>query len=564
MDCKNVYPKKTDGMINHLEIFPQELHIFWNADFDKSAVESKTFPDENETQSSNVKMQSIFHAMWLRDNDQGPLSRHPGNGQRLFNIVDIPEDLYIKSAVLVANDQDSHIIKREGVSIQFGSMDGDYSFEAVFGVEFLQSHDYCNNITLSYNSWEAELLMSKIKLSGETNINGHFRKSESLANSGIKHWDKNYFQDLHEENDHVENSFTNSSFKNGLKFHNYEKLKLLNTEWRKDYSFMNTDDAKARSLNDRRSKFRPLFDFLKDFVEYGFMLLEGIPVKDGELLKIPSLFDGYVRETNYGPLFDVRAKKNPNNLAFTNLKVTPHTDNPYRNPVPSIQILHCLKNECEGGKSGLVDGFWAAEKIRRMSYDIDTVGKGSDSQKVNYFQLLSSNYIPYEYHNPSYIQLEQNDEQENRQRDRAKSQRYSYDQQCARLRHRQPVIEVDDRGKVVAVSFNNRSASAFDFQSCDTTGKSIMPAYYKAYRKMAEILFHDEMQLNIKLKPGQAMIFDNRRVLHARTSFSMDSTKSPNEEDSPRHFQGCYSDKDAVFSKYLLMKENLGLDTILN
>ena len=101
MDCKNVYPKKTGGMINHLEIFPQELHIFWNADFDKSAVESKAFPDENETQSSNVKTKSIFHAMWLRDNDQGPLSRHPGNGQRLFNIVDILNYFHLKIKLLL-------------------------------------------------------------------------------------------------------------------------------------------------------------------------------------------------------------------------------------------------------------------------------------------------------------------------------------------------------------------------------------------------------------------------------------------------------------------------------
>ena len=69
------------------------------------------------------------------------------------------------------------------------------------------------------------------------------------------------------------------------------------------------------------------------------------------------------------------------------------------------------------------------------------------------------------------------------------------------------------------------------------------------------------MQLNIKLKPGQAMIFDNRRVLHARTSFSLDSNQSLDEEYSPRHFQGCYSDKDAIFSKYLLMIENLEYDT---
>ena len=54
------------------------------------------------------------------------------------------------------------------------------------------------------------------------------------------------------------------------------------------------------------------------------------------------------------------------------------------------------------------------------------------------------------------------------------------------------------------------------------------------------------------------MIFDNRRVLHARTGFSIKPAESSENEEAPRHFQGCYSDKDAVFSKYLLMKKEFG------
>ena len=91
-----------------------------------------------------------------------------------------------------------------------------------------------------------------------------------------------------------------------------------------------------------------------------------------------------------------------------------------------------------------------------------------------------------------------------------------------------------------------------------------MPAFYKAYRKFAQTIFDDKMQLNIKLQPGQAMIFDNRRVLHARTSFSFGSSEMSENEYSPRHFQGCYADKDAVYSKYLLMREELGDPLDLN
>ena len=52
---------------------------------------------------------------------------------------------------------------------------------------------------------------------------------------------------------------------------------------------------------------------------------------------------GYVRETNYGRVFDVRVEAAPANLASTGLALRPHTDNPYRDPVPTVQLLHCLR-----------------------------------------------------------------------------------------------------------------------------------------------------------------------------------------------------------------------------
>jgi gamma-butyrobetaine dioxygenase len=52
---------------------------------------------------------------------------------------------------------------------------------------------------------------------------------------------------------------------------------------------------------------------------------------------------GFVRETNYGRLFDVRVVPDPSNLAFTSREILPHTDNPYRDPVPTLQLLHRLR-----------------------------------------------------------------------------------------------------------------------------------------------------------------------------------------------------------------------------
>src|SRR5215211_5442825 len=87
----------------------------------------------------------------------------------------------------------------------------------------------------------------------------------------------------------------------------------------------------------------------------GFALLTDVPPESGFLCKVAETF-GYVRETNYGRWFEVRAEVNPSNLAYTNLGLQAHTDNPYRDPVPTLQLLACLENSVDGGESLVVDG----------------------------------------------------------------------------------------------------------------------------------------------------------------------------------------------------------------
>ena len=85
-----------------------------------------------------------------------------------------------------------------------------------------------------------------------------------------------------------------------------------------------------------------LFDWLSCIRKYGFAKLSHCPVEPEALVKVVDLF-GYVRETNYGKYFEVRTEVNPSNLAYTGLGLQAHTDNPYRDPVPTIQVLYCLE-----------------------------------------------------------------------------------------------------------------------------------------------------------------------------------------------------------------------------
>ena len=107
-----------------------------------------------------------------------------------------------------------------------------------------------------------------------------------------------------------------------------------------------------------------------------------------------------------------------NNLAQTSVKIRQHTDNPYRDPFPGVQLLHCLENAAEGGATTFCDGFAAAETLRKTN--------------PRSFEILATVDHPFEYRDPT--------------------------QHCL-LRTEVPVLSLGYDGKVKRVTFNNRSAA---------------------------------------------------------------------------------------------------------
>ena len=84
---------------------------------------------------------------------------------------------------------------------------------------------------------------------------------------------------------------------------------------------------------------KEMYDLLISFYEYGFVIIKNVPTENNYIVKFANSI-GSVRRTNFGEHFNVKSKTNPNDLAYTTLNLSPHTDNPYRNPVPCIQLLH--------------------------------------------------------------------------------------------------------------------------------------------------------------------------------------------------------------------------------
>ncbi|QDI75778.1 MULTISPECIES: gamma-butyrobetaine dioxygenase [Leisingera] len=240
--------------------------------------------------------------------------------------------------------------------------------------------------------------------------------------------------------------------------------------------------------------------WLDAIARLGFAKLVNGPVKEGALIDCAAMF-GFVRETNYGKYFEVRTEVNPTNLAYTGLGLQAHTDNPYRDPVPSLQILYCLENSAEGGDSIVVDGFRAAERLRE--------------ENPEGFALLAGYPARFEYKGSDGVHL----------------------------RARRPMIELSPDGELIAVRFNNRSSAPFTDIPFEK-----MEAYYAAYRRLGEIIDDPSMGVSFKLEPGESFIVDNTRVLHARLGYSGAGT---------RWLQGCYADKDGLLSSLNVLNAQL-------
>ena len=98
------------------------------------------------------------------------------------------------------------------------------------------------------------------------------------------------------------------------------------------------DGLPLGDFNNLRADPAALRDWLAKINRFGFGQLRNGPVADQALMQVVDLF-GYIHETTYGRYFEVRADVNPTNLAYTNLGLQAHTDNPYSETVPTIQIL---------------------------------------------------------------------------------------------------------------------------------------------------------------------------------------------------------------------------------
>jgi alpha-ketoglutarate-dependent taurine dioxygenase len=286
-----------------------------------------------------------------------------------------------------------------------------------------------------------------------------------------------------------------------LEFHGCRRhrLEIAAHRWLKGAALDASRDFAWATFADARNDRVLRLDWLTRLLSDGIAFLRGVPSNDAAILDAMR-WVGRVFETNYGLVFDVRSVPQPENLAYSDLGLGLHTDNPYREPVPGFQALHALVAAPDGGDSLFADGYALAEHLRATDSDA--------------FARLTQTPVPFHY--------------------RSKD---------AELYAERPLIQLSCCGDVTAVHYNGRSIAPLRLSARDAA------AFYAAYRRFAMLLREPTLQLKFKLTDGDLVVFDNQRILHGRTAFT--------SARHPRHLRGCYLTRDSVYGEAALLRRTL-------
>jgi gamma-butyrobetaine dioxygenase len=257
----------------------------------------------------------------------------------------------------------------------------------------------------------------------------------------------------------------------------------------------NFDELPRHAANQVLSDRKSMLAFLKDVTSFGITIVEGLDASESAGLAIGEMI-GPMRNSNFGPIFDVISKPDPNNLAYTSGHLPLHTDLPNQETPPAYQFLHCIVNDADGGESLYCDGFQVADDLR--------------VHQPIMFELLANTPIPFRFH----------------------------DGQTDIRRHR-PVITLDETGAVSMIAWNAHLADSFDMDV------HLVADYYDAYRTFMAMVRDPAYVASVKLTAGEMVVFDNRRVLHGRAEFF------PNTGN--RHLKGYYIDRVDMMSRIRLL-----------
>ena len=240
------------------------------------------------------------------------------------------------------------------------------------------------------------------------------------------------------------------------------------------------------------------YDFLTTLRRLGLAIVTDMPKDYAAFERISSQI-GLLRDMNWGKIYEISPDTNKHYIASSGFALDAHNDAPTREYVPGFQIFQCVENTVKSGESFWVDGFHIAEIMRRDHPDA--------------FEMLSS--LPWEFAN------------------RARDSHYRWNA---------PVFDTDNHGNIQTIRDTNwlREPLRTEFDQ--------VPAMYAAYKTYSQLKAQRKHQVERKLREGDVGFVDNRRVLHGRRAFIVNS--------GIRHLRTSYGEREELMSSIRMIERS--------
>ena len=236
---------------------------------------------------------------------------------------------------------------------------------------------------------------------------------------------------------------------------------------------------------------------IQSFLEVGAIILDNAPQTEGTLeLLAPRL--GPIREVLFDRIHNVCIDARVYNVAHTPMALPPHNDFASYSFPPSVQALHMLQNDAEGGKSIIVDAWAIAESIR--------------AERVDFFDSLCQFPVPFREFDES-------------------NETFAIE----------PLFKCDTAGNIISVRFSNQLMQTIDPMQ---QGVSL---FYEAYHDLCCRITDVANRCTFRLQSGQILLVAAHRVLHAREAFI---------PSGRRHLQDAYFELDNVANQLIQLQYN--------
>jgi gamma-butyrobetaine dioxygenase len=204
---------------------------------------------------------------------------------------------------------------------------------------------------------------------------------------------------------------------------------------------------------------------------------------------------------------------NAKNVAYTDVHLGFHMDLLYMQQPPRLQLLHCLRASEKGGVSLFSDSYRAMQQL----YDLDQSA----------FRALVETPVNFHYDNDN----------------------HHYFRSRRTFQLREGITELPENSEKIwtymeAVNWAPPFQAPFNHTEGDVAFAKSVREWHEAAQTFRDLTEMNNSVYRRQMQPGVCVIFDNRRVLHARTAFA----------GGERWLRGAYLDDDPYLSKMRVLE----------